>query len=246
VNTTNHIYPCGDSAITISLGETMDVKINERVHQLFTYLKKYNTHWLDVIPAYTSVTVFYDSVAMQQHGISAPHQWVKEKLEQAAGASLNIRTENKRTLIIPVCYHASIAPDSKRVCDLNKISVEQLIKLHTQKSYRVFMIGFLPGFAYMGNVDDKIATPRLEKPRAQVAEGSVGIAGNQTGIYPLTSPGGWNIIGKTPVKLFDAAKALDENSPATLFQPGDEVIFKAISKAEFDIFDAKAFNPIQL
>jgi inhibitor of KinA len=223
----------------------MDVKTNERVHQLFTYLKKDNTHWLDVIPAYTSVTVFYDSAVMQRKGISVPHQWVKEKLEQAAEASLNIRAEKKRTLIIPVCYHSSVAPDSKRVCDQNKISVDELVKLHTQKSYRVFMIGFLPGFAYMGNVDDKIATPRLEKPRAQVAEGSVGIAGNQTGIYPLTSPGGWNIIGKTPLKLVDATQAQKKNSPSILFQPGDEVIFKSISKAEFDAFDSALYNPIQ-
>jgi inhibitor of KinA len=245
VNLPYTIYPCGDSAITISFGETMDVKINERVHQLFTYLKKDNTHWLDVIPAYTSVTVFYNSAAMQRQGISVPHQWVKEKLERAAEGSLNIIAEKKRTLIIPVCYHSSVAPDSKRVCDQSKISIEELVELHTQKSYRVFMIGFLPGFAYMGNVSDKIATPRLEKPRAQVAEGSVGIAGNQTGIYPLTSPGGWNIIGKTPLQLFAAKKALQENSSAVLFQPGDEVIFKSISKAEFDVFDATTFNPIQ-
>jgi inhibitor of KinA len=222
----------------------MDIKINERVQQVFDYLKQSGTHWLDVVPAYTSVTVFYDAVALMRQGIMVPHQWVKEKLEEAIDASLKMPSASSRTLHIPVCYDITVGPDSKRVCHHHAISVDELIKLHTQKPYRVFMLGFLPGFAYMGTVNDKLATPRLDKPRAHVAEGSVGIAGNQTGIYPLTSPGGWNIIGRTPVKLFDAAKAQHENSPAVLFQPGDEVIFKSITKAEFEAFDAAAFNPI--
>ena len=109
------------------------------------------------------------------------------------------------------------------------IPVEEIIQLHTATIYHVYMIGFLPGFAYMGKVNQKIASPRRSQPRTSVAAGSVGIAGEQTGIYPLTSPGGWNIIGRTPIKIFDAGK-----EDAALFQPGDEVSFYSITEDEFE------------
>ena len=239
------IYSTGDCATTISFGDKMNSEINDRVLQVFTYLKRENRYWVDVLPAYSSVTVFFDVVALRQMGISEPYRFVNEKLEEAAGSILKTDSESKRKITIPVCYHSSFATDYKRVCNQNKISVEEMVELHSQTPYRVFMIGFLPGFAYMGTLNKKLITPRLEKPHANVNEGSVGIAGSQTGIYPLDSPGGWNIIGRTPIKLFDAGKAKQGSDTAILFQPTDEVIFKPISKADFDSFDSLLFNPFQ-
>ena len=129
-------------------------------------------------------------------------------------------------LEFPVCYEPEFATDIHAVAAINKISVEEVIALHLSKTYRVYMLGFLPGFSYLGEVDERIATPRKREPVA-VAPGSVGIAGKQTGIYSLASPGGWQIIGRTPVKLFDAYA----DNPV-LLRPGDKVRFFSINKNE--------------
>ncbi|MDB5197332.1 MAG: hypothetical protein JWP88_1703, partial [Flaviaesturariibacter sp.] len=133
-----------------------------------------------------------------------------------------------RQLRIPVCYDQAFAPDLKTVAAQAGLSVEEVIHIHTHTSFRVYMIGFLPGFAYMGEVPDAIAVARRSEPRTKVSAGSVGIAGKQTGIYPFDSPGGWQLIGKTPASLFRKKEA----SP-TLFQPGDEVLFYPITINEF-------------
>jgi inhibitor of KinA len=135
----------------------------------------------------------------------------------------------QRILEIPVCYAKPFAPDLETLALQNQLTTEEVIQLHTAKVYRVYMIGFLPGFAYMGKVDHRIAAPRKSQPRTNIPAGSVGIAGEQTGIYPLVSPGGWNIIGQTPLKLFDAARP-----DPVLFQPGDRVHFYSISQNEFE------------
>jgi len=134
-----------------------------------------------------------------------------------------------RNLKVPVCYDDEFAPDIKYIIKEKKICKQELIQLHTQRTYRVYMIGFLPGFAYMGEVDVKIAMNRKTSPQ-NVSKGSVGIAGNQTGIYPMDSPGGWNIIGKTPVELYET----NENGMNTYFKAGDIVQFFSISKNEFE------------
>jgi len=133
-----------------------------------------------------------------------------------------------RNVNVPVCYDDEFAPDIPHITKEKKISKQELIQLHTQRTYRVYMIGFLPGFAYMGEVDQSIAMNRKTAPQ-QVSAGSVGIAGNQTGIYPMDSPGGWNIIGKTPVKLYE----MNEHGMNTYFKAGDIVQFFSISKNEF-------------
>lgn len=129
---------------------------------------------------------------------------------------------------IPVCYHPSLAPDLEAVALLHNLSIEELIHIHTATTYRVYMNGFLPGFAYLGILDEKIATPRLSNPRTHVPAGSVGIAGQQTGVYPVASPGGWNIIGRTPLALL-----LPEQEPPCLLVPGNFVQFKAIDLHHF-------------
>jgi len=129
--------------------------------------------------------------------------------------------------------------NADRILKEKNVSLEELIEVHSSKSYHVFMIGFLPGFAYMGPVDPRIATPRIPTPRTQIVAGSVGIAGEQTGIYPLSSPGGWNIIGRTPLKVFDP-----NSTQPVLFQTGDQVKFIPITKEEFKSFDHSTLNVI--
>jgi len=135
---------------------------------------------------------------------------------------------SSRKIKIPVCYAEKYGLDLNEISKQKKISISEIIQLHTAKKYRIYMIGFLPGFAYMGEVDKQIAITRKAQPRINVEGGSVGIAGMQTGIYPLDSPGGWQIIGKTPLKLFDK-----EKDHTVLLQPGDEIEFYPITEDEF-------------
>lgn len=233
------ILQVSEHAITIDFGNTIDLETNEKVVALYkAVINHENKFWLDLIPAYSSLTIIYDQAALDRKYKHAS-TWVKQEIENILKQDFQQSKTKARLLKIPVCYDSVFALDGALICRQKKISFEELVNLHTQKTYHVFMIGFLPGFAYMGSVDSRIATPRLEKPRTLVPEGSVGIAGEQTGIYPLDSPGGWNIIGKTPVKLFDVNK-----TEPTLFHPGDEVQFFQFTLQQFESFDLKKFNPV--
>jgi inhibitor of KinA len=156
-----------------------------------------------------------------------------KRLKELLEPILNQVTDNGelmgRTLKIPVCYEAAFAPDLAELATEKNLTTDEVIRLHTNTVYRVYMIGFLPGFPYMGKVDGRMATPRRSSPRTSIPAGSVGIAGEQTGIYPLSSPGGWNIIGRTPIRLFDK----DRPEPV-LLQPGDAVQFYSITEDEFN------------
>lgn len=222
------IYPVGDSAIAVNFGNTIDRLVNDRVIALHQQLLRQPiVFWTDIIPAYASLTLVYDSVSISNRHKESAYQFVKGKIEEALVVMSAPDRSTTRKINVPVCYHLDFAPDSISLCKRAKITLEQLVQLHSSTTYHVYMLGFLPGFAYMGSVDERLAAPRLTKPRT-VPAGSVGIAGEQTGIYPLTSPGGWNIIGRTPLVLFDAAREVP-----TLLQAGDEVIFTPISKEEF-------------
>lgn len=233
------IYPISESALTICAGNELDVAINDKVFRLYYYLRKQsNPFWKDLIPAYCTLTVVYDVKEIRRYGQPA-FAWIKKQVEDAIDKCEDISILPKRELTIPVCYEPVFGFDLKSLAKTKKLSIDQVIAFHTVHTYRVFMLGFLPGFAYMGIVNEKIASPRLSTPRKYVPAGSVGIAGNQTGIYPLDSPGGWNIIGRTPLNIFDAYA---ENP--SFFQPGDEVKFYSITKEAFDSFDetnVKAF-----
>lgn len=233
------IYPVSENALTVCFGSELDRAINEKVFRLYNHLHKQpNTFWRDLIPAYATLTVVYDVSEIRRYSQSAL-KWVKEKLVHEIDQCNETAVAAGRKLSIPVCYDLDFGLDLKTMSKTKKLSIDQVIDLHTAQTYRVFMLGFLPGFAYMGIVDDKIAAPRLSTPRKHVIAGSVGIAGHQTGIYPLDSPGGWNIIGRTPVKLFDS-----HNENPVLFQPGDEVKFYSVSKEAFHSFDQENFNPL--
>jgi inhibitor of KinA len=184
--------------------------------------------FVETVPAYNSLTIFYDIAIVKNNypATTTAFDIVKNCVEKLINET-NSTVVIKRTIItIPVYYNGE---DIGFVATQHQLSTEEVINMHTAKTYRVFMIGFLPGFAYMGKVDERIATPRLSSPRTNVQAGSVGIAGFQTGIYPLQSPGGWQIIGQTPIKIFNVTKT----NPC-LLQAGDEVQFISISKTDFE------------
>lgn len=225
------IFPLGDAAITIVFGNCIDETINKEVIARFNQLQQQPLPgMIEAVPAYSSLTVYYDVMAIKKK--ITPHQtvyeWMRQQLEERLQQPVQQNQITERLLNIPVCYDEEFASDIHHLAKTKNISVDEVIQTHTAKQYKVYMLGFLPGFAYMGEVDEKIAMPRKPQP-VNIAAGSVGIAGKQTGIYPLASPGGWQIIGRTPLKLFDATRA----EPAFL-RAGDMVQFYLISKNEFE------------
>ena len=229
------IYPIGDNALTIEFGNTICEQTNDAVMQLFHQLKKKQVAFIiDIIPAYSSISVIYNTVAIKK---SNPNLLAFDSMQQQILKEMewsHVNELNRRQITIPVCYDITLGPDLNEVADYAKLSMEEVIALHTATHYKVYMIGFLPGFPYMATVDEKIQLPRKAQPRTLVAPGSVGIAGAQTGIYPLASPGGWQLIGQTPLKIFDVTLEMP-----CLLQPGDEVRFESISLEAFHQFNNK-------
>jgi inhibitor of KinA len=234
---THKIFPLGDSALVIDFGNFIDESINKLVHSLFYQLQNDPIPgMIEAVPGYSSLTIYYDILFIRNKlgkQITA-FEWVSESLKKYIPKE-NIETGDPQMLIrVPVCYEIDYAPDLGFITSQNKISRDEVIYLHTSTTYHIYMLGFLPGFAYMGMVDEKISSSRKQKP-VFVEAGSIGIAGKQTGIYPFRSQGGWQIIGRTPLKLFDKEKI----NPV-LFKAGDKVQFYSITKDEFE--DIKSRN----
>jgi inhibitor of KinA len=229
-----HCYTTGDHALTFSFGDIIDVAVNEFILQLFHQHQKLKHPGIkDCIPAYTTLTFVYDALYFLSKKLN-PIEAIQQYVEEAIILNASNGHHKATTLIrIPVCYEATCAPDLASLASIKQISTDTIIQLHTAITYRIFMNGFLPGFAYMGKVDEKINAPRLTTPRQKVPAGSVGIAGNQTGIYPMESPGGWQLIGRTPLSLFNT----DSLKPC-LLEPGDQVQFYPISFDEFENWSA--------
>ena len=232
------ISPLGDSALIIDFGNVIDEKINKLVHSVFFQLQNEPiAGMIEAIPAYSSLTIFYDVILAREYMVNKSEtifNWISDQLKKYIETE-NLETGDPELLIdIPVCYDKEYGINLDFISSQNNIPVEEIIQLHSSTIYRVYMLGFLPGFAYMGLVDEKISSPRKQQPTL-VEPGSVGIAGRQTGIYPFKSPGGWQIIGRTPWKLFDKEKV----NPV-LFKPGDNVKFHSITKDEFE--DIKSRN----
>jgi inhibitor of KinA len=227
------IFPLGDSALTIDFGNIISEDINQKVLRLFHHLKIMADEMIiDLVPAYSSLTVYYDAASFYSLEKTA-FETVADKLEELFLRAPDIPEQKTNFFEIPVCYSKKFGIDIEYLSQQNDIPIEQIIHLHTSKTYKVYMLGFLPGFTYMGEVDHRIAIARKPTP-VKLFAGAVGIAGMQTGIYPLESPGGWQIIGKTPVKVFKK----EDNSPV-LFQPGDGVKFYAITEYEFENYQAR-------
>jgi inhibitor of KinA len=236
LDTAYKIFPLGDAAAAINLGNIVDEDLNKKVLAMQHWLNANSFAGLkDVVVAYSSLCIYYDPIiARKKNNISTTiFEFVKHILETAFHQSV-ITAENETDIIrIPVCYSNDFGIDIDFLSKEKNISKEEIIHLHVSKTYRVYMIGFLPGFSYLGKVDERLIIPRKQKP-VNVAPGSVGIAGNQTGIYPLSSPGGWQIIGRTPMKLFDAQK-----NPPILLNVGNHVQFYEINKKEFEDLNHK-------
>jgi len=211
----------GDRALLVELGDQISPSVNEKVRELFLKLDRRPLEGvLELVPSYRSLMVVYDPLKTGWHRLRADIL----ELHQVTDSSL--LTEPK-TLAVPVVYGGEYGPDLEWVAGFHKISPEEVIRLHTGTTYRVYMIGFTPGYPYLGELPQALATPRRETPRTAVPQGSVAIAQRQTGIYPVQSPGGWHILGWTPIPLFDA-----DQWPPTPLEMGDRVRFFAIQEEE--------------
>ncbi|MBN1811960.1 MAG: 5-oxoprolinase subunit PxpB [Anaerolineae bacterium] len=213
----------GDAALVIEFGDEIDLEINRRVHALARALAESPPSGLgEAVPTYRSLLVHYDPLRLS-------HTEVKSLVAEALQACEEAAPPEPRLIEIPTVYGGERGPDIGFVAEHNGLSVEEVIRLHSGATYTVYMLGFTPGFPYLGGLPDALATPRLETPRQRVPAGSVGIAGAQTGVYPLTTPGGWRLIGWTPVALFDPTR-----TPPALLQPGDRVRFVPVTAEEIE------------
>lgn len=195
------LYPKGDRAITISFGNLINKETHLRVKKAFHRLKQKNEDSiLDIVPTYTAITIYYNWLDTSYYEMK---EWIEDCLVNYDADEI---VSEDVIVEIPVCYGNKFGPDLSRVAEQNHMTEEDVIDKHSSPLYLIYMMGFLPGFPYLGGLKEELATPRLKKPRINVEAGSVGIAGNQTGIYSITSPGGWNIIGKTPIQIFDQNK----------------------------------------
>lgn len=208
------LLPAGDSAILVEFADEIDEDVNDRVHALAQFLREQNrADILDLVPAYSSLLVCYDPAQIDFASI-------RDFLQTSLRAVQTNFARNPRLIEIPATYGGEFGPDLSFIAQASGLSEAQVVALHSSVVYRVYFVGFLPGFAYLGSVPEKIAVPRLETPRTRVPAGSVGIAGRQTGVYPMESPGGWRLIGRTALQLFDP-----HTDPPTLLRPGDRVKF---------------------
>ena len=233
------IFFISDSAATIDFGNIIDEDINRKALGIFHHLQQFPLlGMIEAIPAYSSVTVYFDVLLLRKKIPSQlkVYEWINNELHKLMQGDHIATAEEKNVIRIPVCYDDEFAIDLSWIANQKNLTREEVIHLHCSRQYRVYMLGFLPGFAYMGQVDEKIVVPRKPEPQPIMA-GSVGIASKQTGIYPLNSPGGWQIIGRTPVKMFD--KARDE---PCLLKAGDSVEFYSVSKDEFDYIENDAVS----
>jgi KipI family sensor histidine kinase inhibitor len=236
------IIPLGDSALIVRLREQFKDAPEETLDEVlraFRLLQRAAIPGvIELAPAYTSVAVFFDpiTVAKSSGTTDKVFDWLTARIHGAVTRPARPRraTTSKgdvRVVEIPVCYHPDFAPDLDAVARHAQISTMQVVDLHSGGEYRVACIGFVPGFPFLAGLPKELATPRRDVPRKEIPPGSVGIGGAQTGIYPLRSPGGWNLIGRTTLRLFDPAK-----DPPTLLRPADRVRFRAITREEFAAF----------
>jgi inhibitor of KinA len=217
------IYDIGDSAMTIEFGDGVDADLNRLSIACADALNSEPFHgMIEAVPAYAAATVFYDPAKIAKiHGMNADiREVVRARLIEAAARAQPKPASEESVVTIPARFGGDSGPDLAAICDRSGLDERQVIDLFISREYRVFMLGFLPGFAYMGKVDPVISIPRRDEPRLRVPSGSIGIADEQTGIYPFDSPGGWQLIGRCDVEIFNKDKM-----PPWAFAPGDRVRF---------------------
>ena len=223
MSTAYRIVPAGDSALVVEFEERIDPAVNAKTIACAEAIQAAAIAGVrDVVPTYRSVAVYFDPLRTDTDALL-------ERIAHDAETAVPAARAAQAPIRIPVCYGGDLGPDLPQVAAFANLPEDEVIRLHGSATYRVFMLGFVPGFAYLGLVDQRIAMPRHATPRVRVPLGSVGIAGVQTGIYPAETPGGWQLIGRTPVRPFDPSRA-----EPFLMKAGDAVEFYAIDRAEYD------------
>ncbi|HVL65653.1 MAG TPA: 5-oxoprolinase subunit PxpB [Vicinamibacterales bacterium] len=216
------IRAAGDAALVLELPAVVDEATSARLIAIADAVRsRYGAILRDAVVGYHTLTVYFDPLAVDG-------AWMAGELEALAASDTASAPPSGGSVDIPVCYGGEFGPDLPDVAAAAGCSPDDVVELHTSRPYRVFVIGFVPGFAYMGPVDERLALPRRSSPRTRVPPGSVAIAAGQTGIYPMETPGGWHILGRTPLRPFDETRA-----QPVLFRVGDRVRFHAISAAEY-------------
>ena len=217
------IYPCGDSALTVKVGNGISEEIHRRVFALFSALEQaYIPGVTELVPTYDSLCVHFDPAVV------SPMEMVSRLKAFELFASAETPALDGRLVRIPVCYGGTYGPDLQTVAQHAGMREEDVIRLHSGTTYLTYMLGFLPGFCYLGGLDPRIHTPRLANPRIRIRQGSVGIGGSQTGIYPMDSPGDWQLMGMTPVKTYDPKREVP-----ILVNAGEYIRFIPITGDEF-------------
>ena len=231
------IAPLGDSALIVRVRESFDGPPDETLNAVLATRRLLENAQLpgviELAPAYTTVAIFFDPVLIVAAG-AKPNEvfdWLAERIRKVISNAKEVRADRIKTSLveIPVCYDAEFAPDLEEVARRAGLGAQEVVDLYNATEYRVHCIGFTPGFPFLGGLPSKLATPRRSTPRKEIPAGSVAIGGAQAGIYPVKSPGGWNLIGRTPLRLFDPQK-----KPPALLRAGDRVRFRAISREEFE------------
>ena len=242
------IVPLGDSALIVRVRDRFDDAPDQTLTEVLRTFRRLQDAAIpgviELAPAYTTVAVFFDPTVVANAGPKPDEalDWLTERVRAAVdphmrGGRVRAAASPVRLVEIPVCYDPEFAFDLENVAHHAQISLREVVDLHSAAEYRVSCIGFVPGFPFLAGLPRKLATPRRATPRTEIPAGSVGIGGAQTGIYPLRSPGGWNLIGRTPLRLFDP-----EKSPPAFLRTGDRVRFRAITREEFETFPGQSLS----
>lgn len=229
------LLPLGERAIIIRLGHEINEGMHHEVMSLLHDLESEQLHGvIEYVPAYCSITVHYNPLLLIAGNLNngsasqVMQMQLQRRIEKFEKREHQVHHTEHRVIEIPVCYGGTYGPDLSEVARYNDMTTDDVIQIHGNKSYLVHMLGFAPGFPYLGGMDKRIATPRKAIPRTHIVEGSIGIAGEQTGIYPLASPGGWRIIGRTPLRMFNP-----QDEVPTLVQAGDRIKFIPITEEQY-------------
>lgn len=214
-----------EETIMIYFEQQIDPSTFKEVQKVEKYIKdQQHEAIIEVIPSYRAIMLHIDITKQSLAKV------VNElKLEQLSKLDFDENLNKVKTISLPVLYGGNYGPDIQEVATHNQLSIEEVIKLHTENTYLIYMLGFMPGFPFLGGLNSKLATPRREEPRTSIPAGSVGIANNQTGLYPKKSPGGWQIIGRTPITVFDILR-----TPMCLYESGDYIKFYSIDESTFE------------